>query len=192
MAIKQIGHHVYEPISGDNTSAFLAAIGTGKPIRISPNGNDITLSSQINITDRDIIIEGNGVRIIQNVNLPLINIKYNMGTNYAITGVSDVEFDTTFGIGNAATSLVTRLQMSPGDAANIVAGRYYRVASENTAPGGSSSENPRMAETVQVHTVDAPGGFVYLYSTLYRSDLYTSTPVIAHWWGRTTARTSAG
>lgn len=180
MAIKSVGWFVYEPISGDNTSAWAAAVATGRPLWVINNGNKVQLASSPNVGNRDFIVKSDpGVIFETTANIIMMNIIRGLGTAYAVTALDNVEYDASEG--DSIPSTVTRLTVTSGDGANIVVGDYYKVASEDVAPGGSTGENPRMGEIVQVIAKETSGAdvLVYLSSTLYREDLYVTTPTIS-------------
>jgi hypothetical protein len=180
MAIKSVGWFVYEPISGDNTSAWAAAVATGRPLWTINNGNKVQLASAPTVGNRDFIVKTDpGVIFETTANAIMFNIIRGLGTSYAITALDNVEYDASEG--DSITSTVTRLRLTSGDGANIVVGDYYKIASEDVAPGGSSGENPRMGEIVQVIAKETSGAdvLVYLSTTVYREDLYVTTPTIS-------------
>src|SRR5688572_20104324 len=162
MAIKSVGWYVFEPISGDNTSAWAAAVATGRLLWVINNGNKVLLSSSPTIGNRDIIIKAEpGVIFETTANAIMLNIIRGLGTSCSIAALDNVEYDASEG--DSITSTVTRLTLTSGDGANIVVGDFCKIASEDVAPGGSTGENPRMGEIAQVIAKETSGSDVLVY-----------------------------
>lgn len=178
---KRIGHRVLEP-TGDgatDTAAFAAwlAASPRPPLSLSPTGQKLMLTTApATVTSGDFRIYGNGVEIVQKyatAGSPTINLQRSMTTPQStVSAIENQDHDIS---ATSTNTLVTRVALTTAsDVSLYPLDSYVLVSSEDVAPHGATSENPRMGQVLRVAKVDAGSGFIYFATTLWRADLYTT------------------
>lgn len=185
LAEKSFGYRVIAPTGDEatDTAAWHAWRNASPRPRLSlqPTGQKLVINSAgspVTMSTGDVWIEGNGVEMVHKFGAgnPLIYVFRSMGPPFTsqdtCVDVTDEDHDIS---GTGALVYVSRVQLTtPANVSLYPVGSFAMVTSEDVAPHGSSSEGPRMGQKMRIAKIDAVNGYVYLASTLWRSDLYTT------------------